>query len=117
MKRLLVVGLIAAGISTGTAWLASGPAQAVVPSAETGGDISARWCASCHVVSSSGAGLPRGPSFMDLAQALDSTAIVDALMNRHVQPMRGFTLSRREAMDVAAYIKSLKEEQTSQTSQ
>lgn len=88
----------------------SGPAAAVAPSPETGGEIAARWCADCHVVSLNGAGIERGPGFLQLAEQRSHEQIVSALSGPHAQPMKRFTLSPREVADVAAYIDSLKEQ-------
>lgn len=91
-------------------WMMSGPAAAVAPSPETGGEIAARWCADCHVVSLNGAGIERGPGFLQLAEQRSHEQIVSALSGPHAQPMKRFTLSPREVADVAAYIDSLKEQ-------
>ena len=89
-------------------WLASGPAQALAPSPETGAEIAARWCADCHVVSRTGAGIDRAPGFVELAGTRSHDDILKALTGPHSQPVKGFRLSPREVTDVAAYIDSLK---------
>jgi mono/diheme cytochrome c family protein len=82
-------------------------AAATGPSAEAGGELAARWCAGCHVVSQSGAGGQSGPRFDDIANLRDAAAIRAALSKPHARPMKGFKLRRHEVDDVAAYIESL----------
>lgn len=91
-------------------WLASGSAEALAPSPETGAEIAARWCADCHVVSRTGAGLDRAPGFVELSGTKTHEDILKALSGPHSQPVKGFKLSAREVADVAAYIDSLKTE-------
>ena len=98
------------GLGSALLWLAAGRAEALAPSAETGGDIAARWCADCHVVSPSGAGVEHGPSFPSLSTSRKPEQILSSLAT-HAQPLKGFTLSAREVQDVTAYIASLKDEQ------
>ena len=107
--RLVLAYLSCIGLGAALLWLAAGRAEALAPSPETGADIASRWCADCHVVSTSGAGIEKAPSFPTLSATRDSQQIVDALKS-HAQPVRGFTLSPREVQDVSAYISSLKDE-------
>jgi mono/diheme cytochrome c family protein len=82
-------------------------AAAPGPSPEAGGELAARWCAACHVVSVSGAGGSSAPSFGAIAQHRAAADIRAALSRPHARPMRGFTLKRHEVDDVTAYIESL----------
>jgi mono/diheme cytochrome c family protein len=111
--RLVLAFLISITLGASFLWLAAGQAEAVSPSPETGSDIASRWCADCHVVSLSGAGLERAPSFPLLSTTRTPDQISEAL-KIHKQPVRGFTLSNREMQDVSAYISSLKEEVAAQ---
>ena len=107
--RLVLAFMASLGLGAVFLWLAAGRAEALAPSAETGEDIASRWCADCHVVSPSGAGMEHAPSFPSLSQNRRPEQIMAALRD-HAQPLRGFTLSPREAQDVTAYIASLKDE-------
>jgi mono/diheme cytochrome c family protein len=111
--RLVLAYLVSITLGAAILWMAAGQAEAVAPSPETGADIASRWCADCHVVSLSGAGNERAPSFPALSSSRTSEQISDAL-KIHKQPVRGFTLSSREIQDVSAYISSLKEEVAAQ---
>lgn len=108
MRGLLAVlgGLGALGVGL---WLSASPAGAMAPSAEAGAELSARWCAACHVVSPSGAGSDQGPSFPDIAARRSASEVRDFLAKPHAKPMSGFTLSSREIEDVAAYIATLQQ--------
>jgi len=107
--RLVLAYLVSIAMGVAVLWLAAGRAEAVAPSPETGADIASRWCADCHVVSISGAGIERAPSFPHLSTTRTSEEI-SASLRTHAQPMRGFTLSAREMQDVTAYIASLKDD-------
>jgi mono/diheme cytochrome c family protein len=103
-----VVG-VAAGLAVLAlgVWLGAGPARAVPPSSEAGADIAARWCAACHVVSPSGAGIDAAPSFPAIAHQRGTDEVRAFLAKPHGKPMRGFDLSNREIDDVVAYIATL----------
>lgn len=107
MRGLLAVigglGVVGMGI-----WLTAAPAGARAPSAEAGAELSARWCASCHVVAPSGAGSDSAPSFADIAAHRSEGELRAFLAKPHANPMRGFTLSTLEIEDVAAYIVTLR---------
>lgn len=90
-------------------WAASGPARAVAPSAETGAEIAARWCAGCHVVSPSGAGTDAAPSFASIAGRRGPDELKLFLSEPHARAMRGFNLTAREIEDVVAYIETLEQ--------
>ncbi|WP_068500516.1 c-type cytochrome [Magnetospirillum moscoviense] len=83
------------------------PAWANSASADAGGELAARWCAACHVVSPSGAGGNAGPSFGSIAKDRRAADIRAALTKPHAKPMKGFKLKRHEVDDVTAYIESL----------
>lgn len=107
--RLVLAYMLSIGLGAIILWIAAGRAEALAPSPETGAEIASRWCADCHVVSTSGAGIERAPSFPALSLSRNPDEITTALKS-HAQPMRGFTLSAREVQDVTAYISSLKDE-------
>lgn len=82
-------------------------AWASAPSPDAGGELAARWCAGCHVVSNSGAGGTSAPSFGAIAKQRRPADIRAALSGPHAKPMKGFKLKRHEVADVTAYIESL----------
>jgi mono/diheme cytochrome c family protein len=84
-----------------------GASAAPPPSADAGGELAARWCAGCHVVAPSGAGVDNAPRFQDIAKDRAPAEIRTILSGPHAKPMKGFKLKRHEVEDVAAYIESL----------
>jgi mono/diheme cytochrome c family protein len=74
--------------------------------ADNGSRLGQRWCASCHVVSSSQSkGSDATPSFASIAQRADFNAEKLAFFLLHPHPiMPNMTLTRAEAEDLAAYI-------------
>jgi mono/diheme cytochrome c family protein len=96
----VAVGLVMMAVGSGTA-------MATGASADAGGELAARWCAACHVVSPSGAGGNSGPSFGAIAQDRRGAEIRAVLTKPHAKPMKGFKLRRHEVDDVTAYIESL----------
>ena len=109
MIRVLAVGATGLAVLALGLWLGAGPARAVPPSSEAGADIAARWCAACHVVAPSGAGIDAAPSFIAIAHSRSSDQLKAFLSQPHAKPMRGFELSARELDDVIAYIATLDE--------
>ncbi|MGE4278984.1 MAG: cytochrome c [Magnetospirillum sp.] len=79
-----------------------GPAEALPPSAESGAELAARWCADCHMEQRSDT-----PSFNTIAGRRSLDDIRASLTKPHARPMGGISLNRREIDDVSAYIKSL----------
>jgi len=74
--------------------------------ANNGSRLAQRWCASCHVVSSSqSVVIDHSPSFASIAQNADFTAekLAFFLLEPHPK-MPNMSLSRKEADDLAAYI-------------
>jgi mono/diheme cytochrome c family protein len=74
--------------------------------ADHGSILAKRWCASCHVVSSSqSVVIDHSPSFASIAQNADFTAekLAFFLLEPHPK-MPNMSLSRKEADDLAAYI-------------
>ncbi len=72
--------------------------------------LAERWCASCHVVTSSQQrGNTQAPPFSEIAKKphLDAPMIALFLLVPHPK-MPDMNLSRNEAGDIAAYIASLK---------
>ena len=84
--RLVLAYLVSIAMGATLLWLAAGKAEAVAPSPETGADIASRWCADCHVVSSSGAGIERAPSFPSLSTTRSPDQI-SAALKVHAQPI------------------------------
>lgn len=105
--RALMAVLGGLGVLGAVAWMGAAPAGAHAPSVEAGGEVAARWCAACHVVSRSGAGGDSGPSFTEIALRSSAEQTRLFLARPHAKPMRGFSLNSREIGDVAAYIESL----------
>lgn len=98
-----------------TAWIIAvallidlSPAGALPPSADTGAELAARWCADCHMPA---ADAPRhdeaAPTFHTIALNRSADQIRDSLAKPHAKPMGGIALNRREVEDVTAYIKAL----------
>lgn len=109
MRALLAV-LGGVGVLGAAVWIGgASPARAVAPSAEAGAELAARWCAACHVVAPSGAGIDAGPSFAAIARDRSPEDIRAFLAKPHARPMRGFTLTTREIEDVTAYIETLEQ--------
>jgi len=106
MRALTVVATGLGALALGV-WLGAGPARAVPPSSEAGADLAARWCAACHVVAPSGAGIDAAPSFIAIAHSRNTDELKAFLAKPHGKPMRGFELSHREVEDVIAYIATL----------
>ncbi len=75
-----------------------------------GKKLAERWCASCHVVTSSQQrGNTQAPPFSEIAKKphIDAPMIALFLLVPHPK-MPDMNLSRFEASDIAAYIASLK---------
>ncbi|QAU45813.1 c-type cytochrome [Bradyrhizobium guangzhouense] len=76
-----------------------------------GADLARRWCASCHLVTSSQAQASADvPSFASVARKPDFNPekLAFFLLDPHPK-MPNFPLSRTEAADLAAYIGSLRQ--------
>jgi mono/diheme cytochrome c family protein len=76
------------------------------PDANQGSSLAQRWCASCHIVSSSQSkGIDGTLSFASIAQKADFTAekLAHFLLEPHPK-MPNMSLSRDAANDIAAYI-------------
>ena|ERR1700688_3259588 len=74
--------------------------------ADHGSILAKRWCASCHIVSSSeSVVIDHSPSFASIAQKGDFSAEKLAFFLLEPHPiMPNISLSRKEAEDLAAYI-------------
>ena len=73
------------------------------------GELTAkRWCAACHVVTSSqNSAFADAPSFWDIARRhSDKKQIENFLMDPH-PPMQDMHLTRKEIDDITSYIRSL----------
>lgn len=84
----------------------TGPAS---PDPQRGGEIARRWCATCHVVSSDqtqATGEARPFGSIARQPDFDAAALALFLLDPHPR-MPDMGLSRAEAADIAAYIKSL----------
>jgi mono/diheme cytochrome c family protein len=78
--------------------------------ASKGGDLARRWCAGCHVVAPDQPTLLTfAPPFASIAQRpnLNARDLANSLLAPHPQ-MPDRALSRDEAADIAAYIRSLR---------
>lgn len=88
-----------------------GVSPALAADADHGGDLARRWCASCHVVTSSQTQASADvPSFASVARRPDFSPerLAFFLLDPHPK-MPNFPLSRTEAADIAAYIGSLRQ--------
>lgn len=98
--------LILAFVALSASVTLSGAAQAA--DASNGERLAKRWCAFCHVVAEGQrAGNPDVPTFASIGKKpdYDANAIANFLMSPHPK-MPNMSLSRSEAGDLAAYIKS-----------
>jgi mono/diheme cytochrome c family protein len=78
--------------------------------ATNGERLARQWCASCHIVAADQVGpTSEAPPFATLAMRTDFSAeqIAQFLLDPHPR-MPNMELTRTEAVDLAAYIKSLK---------
>lgn len=86
-----------------------GASPVLAADAGHGADLARRWCASCHVVTSSQTQASADvPSFASVARRPDFSPerLAFFLLDPHPK-MPNFPLSRVEAADIAAYIGSL----------
>jgi mono/diheme cytochrome c family protein len=91
-------------------YFASLTGAALAADAANGKKLAERWCASCHVVTSSQQhGNTQAPPFSEIAKKphIDAPMIALFLLLPHPK-MPDMNLSRYEAGDIAAYIESLK---------
>ena len=91
--------------ATAAALMAS---TAIAADADNGGQLAKRWCAFCHVVAEGQrAGNPDVPTFASIGKQpdYDVQKIANFLMSPHPK-MPNMSLTRNEAADLAAYIKS-----------
>ena len=83
---------------------------ALAADADNGSRLAERWCASCHIVSSTQSkGFDGTPSFASVAQRPDFSVekLAFFLFNPH-PIMPNMSLTRNEAQDIAAYIAQLR---------
>jgi mono/diheme cytochrome c family protein len=95
---------VVGGVLLGCAIATSATAQ----SEQRGETLARKWCASCHIVAPYQKTAQDGvPSFDRIARSphLAGKRLASFLLNQH-PGMPGVVLSRREARDLAAYIKS-----------
>ncbi len=81
---------------------------AAAADAQHGETLAKRWCAFCHVVATGQrAGNPDVPSFAAIGKRpdYDAAKVANFLMSPHPK-MPNMSLTRAEAADLAAYIKS-----------
>jgi mono/diheme cytochrome c family protein len=102
VPRLVLAGLLVLITSVAPA--------SEVPNAAAGRRLAIRWCASCHLVGGKQAGpTTEAPPFATIADRPDFDADKLAFFLRDPHPkMPNMQLSRLEAANLAAYIKSLK---------
>jgi mono/diheme cytochrome c family protein len=74
--------------------------------ANNGANLAQRWCASCHMLSTSkSVEIDHSPSFASIAQRSDFNAEKLAFLLLEPHPkMPNMSLSRKEAEDISAYI-------------
>jgi mono/diheme cytochrome c family protein len=98
-------------------WLAIGTFFAVTASASSaaaadvanGLRLSRQWCASCHLVESSGIARDAAPSFAQISNDPTSTpARLRAWLADPHPPMPGLDLAKQQEDDIIAYLMSLK---------
>lgn len=83
-------------------------APAAAADAQHGETLAKRWCATCHVVAADQQrGSTTAPAFSEIAKkpGLTAASIALFLLDPH-PPMPDMNLTRNEARDLAAYIKS-----------
>jgi len=88
-----------------------GTPPALAADADHGADLARRWCADCHVATSSQTQASADvPSFASVARRPDFSPerLAFFLLDPHPK-MPNFPLSRIEAADIAAYIGSLRQ--------
>jgi mono/diheme cytochrome c family protein len=80
---------------------------ALAADATHGRVLAERWCVSCHMISSGQAQATEAPPFSTIARQpdLDAARLAYFLMEPHPK-MPSMALTRNEAADLAAYIKS-----------
>jgi mono/diheme cytochrome c family protein len=99
----------ACGLLTAIAVLLS-TCAACAADVANGERLARQWCASCHIVAADQSGpTSEAPPFVTLAARTDFSAeqIAQFLLDPHPR-MPNMELTRTEAADLAAYIKSLK---------
>ena len=83
---------------------------AIAADAQKGETLAKRWCATCHIVASNQQrGTTQSPPFSAIASkpGFNETALAYFLLMPHPR-MPDMNLSRSEAADIAAYIKTQK---------
>jgi mono/diheme cytochrome c family protein len=99
---------IAAALTIGTALLL--PSGTLAADAAAGGQLAKRWCAVCHLVAADQERVPTvAPPFAAIGKrpGFDQKQLAQSMLAPHPQmPERG--LSREQAEDIAAYIRSLR---------
>lgn len=106
MGRKVLLLSLGLGMALASATLWNEAASAA--DAAKGETLAKRWCAFCHVVSEGqSSGNPDVPTFASIGSRKDFNAdkVADFLMSPHPK-MPNMSLSRAEAADLAAYIKS-----------
>lgn len=88
---------------------APAPQRASAADVYHGRDLAERWCAACHVTGPSQRQGMEAPPFDTIAKRdnLDTEQLANFLLEPHPK-MPNMGLTRVEAADIAAYIKSLK---------
>jgi mono/diheme cytochrome c family protein len=99
----------------GTVFLSMGicPQMAWASDVKNGEQLARRWCVTCHLVAADQSRADADvPSFSSIAErpSFKSETIANFLLDPHPK-MPSFTLSRKEADDIAEYIASLADKQ------
>lgn len=106
VSPIVVVLTLLAGLCGANAQTAQRPEP---PSPANGEILARRWCAACHIVSlDQKTGSADAPTFASLGQspALSAEWVAQFVQGPHAR-MPDMTLSRKEAADLAAYMRSL----------
>jgi mono/diheme cytochrome c family protein len=100
--------LLCAALVLGTTSLLS--SDALAADAAKGGELARRWCAACHLVAADQERAPTvAPPFATIGKRpdFDAKQLAQSMLTPHPQmPDRG--LSREQAEDITAYIRTLR---------
>jgi mono/diheme cytochrome c family protein len=107
----VVAGVVVVGLAASAALAQVGPRPglAAAPDSARGAEIARRWCATCHVIAPDQTqATSEATPFMAIARrdGFDAGALALFLLDPHPR-MPDMSLTRAEAVDLAAYIKSL----------
>lgn len=109
LRPFLLVTVLVAAVSAAHAQQQEAARAASPPDPRNGEVLSQRWCASCHLVSrDQRSGASDAPTFASIAKVPQLSAELIALFLLSPHPrMPDMALTRKEAADIAVYIRSL----------